>query len=79
MVEFPEESVANATPPHARGKRNCLIFLLVWAVVSGSIYAIVDVEWPDMGRSFAGVFHGRPPLNHAKSVPVPLNDLANPD
>jgi hypothetical protein len=45
MVESPEESVARATRPHARGKRNCLIFLLVWAVVSGSVYAVVDVEW----------------------------------
>ena len=44
-MEYPEEHVASVTPPHARIKRNCLIFLLVWAVVSGSIYGIVQVEW----------------------------------
>ena len=33
------------TNPYSRKKRNCLVFLLVWAVVSGSVYAIVDIVW----------------------------------
>ena len=44
-MESPEESVAPARPPLAQRKRKCLIFLLVWALISGSIFGIVDAEW----------------------------------
>jgi hypothetical protein len=39
------EPTSTDTIPYSRKKRNCLVFLLVWAVVSGSVYAIVDIEW----------------------------------
>lgn len=34
-----------ATSPYARRKRNCLILLLVWAVVSGFVFGAVPVDW----------------------------------
>jgi hypothetical protein len=34
-----------AVSPYARRKRNCLILLLVWAVVSGFVFGAVPVDW----------------------------------
>lgn len=41
----PPEEITTPIPSLGRRKRNCLIFLLLWAIVAGFVFGAVSVEW----------------------------------